>query len=65
MNDEEMQYLAVGQQKIQRERASHAYSILKKASGPIRLQFERYKEEIEKLVISNTKIELRLRNEIL
>ncbi|XP_059654383.1 ABC transporter G family member 39-like [Cornus florida] len=47
MNNEEMQYLAVGSQKIQRKRASHAYSVLKKERGPIHLQVERYKEEEE------------------
>lgn len=46
IDNEEMQYLAVGQQKYQREQASHAYSMLKKATGPIRLQVERDKEEV-------------------
>ncbi|XP_057493189.1 ABC transporter G family member 31-like [Actinidia eriantha] len=45
MNSEEMEYLAVGPQKTQRERASHVYSMLKKARAPIRLQVERYKDE--------------------
>ncbi|GMP39864.1 hypothetical protein CsSME_00010542 [Camellia sinensis var. sinensis] len=45
MNNEEMQYLAVGLQKVQREQASHAYSMLKNARGYIRLQVERYKDE--------------------
>ncbi|KAI8027101.1 ABC transporter G family member 38 [Camellia lanceoleosa] len=45
MNNEEMQYLAVGPQKVQREQASHAYSMLKNARGYIRLQVERYKDE--------------------
>ncbi|KAK3016996.1 hypothetical protein RJ639_006562 [Escallonia herrerae] len=47
MNNEEMQYLAVGPQKIQQERALHASSMLKKAQGHIRIQVERYREEEE------------------
>ncbi|CAK9181177.1 unnamed protein product [Ilex paraguariensis] len=55
MTNEEMQYLAVGPQKIQREHASHVYSMLKKARGHIRLQVERYKEEVNKLFTSAKK----------
>ncbi|GMY21981.1 Brefeldin A resistance protein [Fagus crenata] len=44
INNEEMQYLSLGPQKIQHRRTSHAYSILKQARGHIRLQVERYKE---------------------
>ncbi|KAF8401251.1 hypothetical protein HHK36_012183 [Tetracentron sinense] len=46
INDEEMQYLSVGTQRIQRERASHVYSMLKHARGHVRLQVERYKDEV-------------------
>ncbi|KAI3439344.1 uncharacterized protein J3R85_004754 [Psidium guajava] len=45
INNNEMQYLSVGPQKLQHERASHVYSMLKQARGHIRLQVERYKEE--------------------
>ncbi|XAR52732.1 Sulfate-transporting ATPase [Bertholletia excelsa] len=45
MSDKEMQYLAVGTKRIQRDLASHAYSLLKNARGRIRLQVERYKDE--------------------
>ncbi|KAK2977191.1 hypothetical protein RJ640_008816 [Escallonia rubra] len=47
MNNEEMQYLAVGPQKIQHDRASHAFSMLKKAQDHICIQVERYREEEE------------------
>ncbi|XP_021692482.2 ABC transporter G family member 37 [Hevea brasiliensis] len=47
MNKEEMQYLSVGPQKIQHQRASQVYSVLKQARGNIRLQVERYKNEEE------------------
>ncbi|KAI6695438.1 hypothetical protein NL676_023148 [Syzygium grande] len=45
INKDEMQYLSVGPQKMQHERASHVYSMLKQARGHVRLQVERYKEE--------------------
>lgn len=48
MNNEEMQYLSVGTLKIQHGRASHVYSMLKQAQGQIRLQVDRYKEEVYK-----------------
>ena len=46
INNEEMQYLSLGPQKIQHKRTSHAYSILKQARGHIRLQVEHYKEVV-------------------
>ncbi|KAF9594335.1 hypothetical protein IFM89_030464 [Coptis chinensis] len=45
MNNERLQYLAVGTKKIQRERASNVYSLLKRAQGQTRLQVERYEDE--------------------
>lgn len=48
MNNEEMQYLSVGTLKIQHGRASHVYSMLRQAQGQIRLQVDRYKEEVYK-----------------
>lgn len=47
INNEEMQYLAVGAKKIQRERATQVFSMLKQARGHIRLQVERITEEEE------------------
>ncbi|KAK6911685.1 ABC transporter-like, ATP-binding domain [Dillenia turbinata] len=44
-NNEEMQYLSIGPQRVQRERASLVYSMLKQAQGPVRLQVERFREE--------------------
>lgn len=42
-----MQYLSVVPQNIKHKRASHAYSMFKKAQGHIRLQVERYKDEVK------------------
>ncbi|WCJ26876.1 ABC transporter G family member 36 [Euphorbia peplus] len=47
VNKEETQYLSVGSQKIQHERASHVYSNLKQERGQIRLQVERFRNEDE------------------
>lgn len=48
VNNEEMQYLSVGPRKTKRERAAHVYSMLKQEQGHIRLQVERYREEVHK-----------------
>ncbi|XP_077240342.1 pleiotropic drug resistance protein 1-like [Tasmannia lanceolata] len=45
INNEDLQYLAVGTQETQHEQASQVYSALKYARGHVRLQVERYKEE--------------------
>ncbi|KAL3725770.1 hypothetical protein ACJRO7_030751 [Eucalyptus globulus] len=45
INNDETQYLSVGPQRPQHERASHVYAMLMQARGYIRLQVERYKEE--------------------
>ncbi|KAI4374049.1 hypothetical protein MLD38_012093 [Melastoma candidum] len=47
INNEEMQYLAVGPKKTQRERATQVFSLLKQARGHSRLQVECVKEEEE------------------
>lgn len=46
INNEKLQYLGVGSKKTQRERASNVYSTLKQAKGQVRLQVERYKDEV-------------------
>ncbi|KAL6008711.1 hypothetical protein ACLOJK_021937 [Asimina triloba] len=45
INNEELQYLAVGSNRTKQERSSQVYSRLKHARGHIRLQVERYKDE--------------------
>ncbi|GLJ34605.1 hypothetical protein SUGI_0695940 [Cryptomeria japonica] len=45
INNEEMNYLAVGSSIHQRSRASEVYNMLKNARGHVRLQVERHKEE--------------------
>ncbi|CAI0551897.1 unnamed protein product [Linum tenue] len=45
LNKEEMIYLSVGHQKVQKDRTIHVHSILKQTRPRIRLQVEREKEE--------------------
>lgn len=47
INNEEMQYLSVRPQNIKHEHASHVYSMLTKAQGHMRLQLERYEDEVK------------------
>ncbi|CAL1407763.1 unnamed protein product [Linum trigynum] len=51
LNKEEMIYLSVGHQKVQKDRTIHVHSILKQTRPRIRLQVEREKEEEEKHIL--------------